>query len=240
VAELDALFQSLTPAAPDVPVPAIEQKLIAILPIVPLELSEDEQQAVLIHQQARLILGPAGGSVLVCEPTCPFVKRCPLAKMKKQPFNEACPFEQNYVVERFSAWVKELGASLGDLTETERWACSTLTYLDIQELRCLTILSDARNAHLTSRSVRDVDVDTGIAICWEDVIHINAQLLENISVQRMRILKSFELTPEQQTKKQKAESRRFSNDLSSRQADNADKLRRHQQKKKKPQTIDLD
>ena len=80
---------------------------------------------------------------------------------------------------------------------------------------------------MVSRSVRDVD-ENGNVVCWEDVVHINRQILSDLTVQRRALLRDFELTPEAKTRKRKAEGPQPGSDLSSRMADNLDKLRHAQ------------
>lgn len=204
----------------------MEQTLVQLLPIANIQLTKDEEVQVRIYHEARLVLGAAGAAPMICAAECPIIARCPLAKIKKLPVGELCPFEANYVLQRFSKWCEEMSIPAGELLESERVTVSNLTYLDLQEQRCLSILAEAKNASLQSRSVKDIDVETGQAICWEDVIHINMQALNQIQISRRMIMRDFELTPEMKTKKNRWEQKTTGNDLSSKHADNADRLRR--------------
>lgn len=201
-----------------------EERLIALLPIPANTLTKDEQAASEIFQQARLVLGPTAALILVCDKACPFIKQCPLAKAKKAPEGSRCPYETNLATQKFLNWAKAIGADLDGMTEVERSAVSSLTSIDIRLMRCHAILSDANHASLMSRSVKDVD-ENGIPVCWEDVVHINEAEIETLENQRAKILRAFELTPEQQTKKDKAANKYNSNNLASRQSDAADRLR---------------
>jgi hypothetical protein len=159
---------------------------------------------------------------------------CPLVQINRQPVGERCPFEQQYVQERFLGWMQELGRTLEDLLESERAAIATLSVLDLQERRCTAILAWAENARLVSRSVRDIDLETGRPLAWEDVIHVNAQRMNEISVQRRGLLKDLELTPEAKTRRLKALSSLKGGStqiggFASRQSDKADKIRLAQQ-----------
>jgi hypothetical protein len=205
-------------------------KILALLPIAKIALTETEQQAARTYQLAHLILGPAAAAPMLCSKKCPDPFRivCPLAKVGKEPIGQRCPFEQQYVAERFLAWMNDLGRTLDDLLEMERSAITTLVTLDLQEKRCNAILADAQNATLTSRAVRDVDATSGVPLCWEDVVHANALRLNEVIDKRRMILRDMELTPEMQTKRKKAlgNLKPAGADLASRQSDNADKLRR--------------
>lgn len=212
---------------------ADQSSLLKLLPIATIELTADEKQQVQLFQTAQLILGPAAAAPMTCSKQCPPPIRntCPLAAIEKEPIGKKCPFEQQYVAERFLGWLKEIGRTTQDVLESERGAIATLAVLDLQERRCNAILADAENADLTSRSVRDVDAETGLPIAWEDVIHMNAVRMNEIDVTRRRILRDLELTPEMKTKRAKALGalkQGTGQDLATRQSDTADKLRRAQ------------
>ena len=178
--------------------------ITGLLSIANLQLTPDEQARVEKYQQARLILGASGAAVLVCRGThCCFAASCPLVAINKAPLDELCPFEANYVTERFLAWMMEMERTLETLSESERAVISNLVYIDLQEQRCTSALSRAENALMVSRSVRDVDLETGQPICWEDVIHINRQILSSLTTERRMLLKDFELTPEAKSKRRK-------------------------------------
>lgn len=202
-------------------------KLSSLLPIPAIELTNDERQLVSQYQEARLILGSAGTAPMICGGNdCPFALRCPLIAIKKAPVKQICPFESHYVIERFHGWMSELGRTLDTLVESERVTVSNLVYLDLQEQRCNQALSEAKNALMASRTVRDVDINTGQPVCWEDIIHINAQRLDQIIISRRMLMKDFELTPEQKTKRLKWLGQKDGQDLASRTADKGDRLRR--------------
>jgi hypothetical protein len=177
-----------------------------LLPIAEIELAADELEQVQIYQMANLVLGPAAAAPMICEPNCPnpFRSVCPLAQAHKAPLGQRCPFEQQYIGERFIGWLNEIGRTLEDLLESERSAITTLVTLDLQERRCSAILAEAQNAQLTSRSVRDVDASTGMPIAWEDVVHLNAERMNQIIDKRRAILRDLELTPEMKTRRTKA------------------------------------
>lgn len=199
-----------------------------LLPIGDIELSAKEQTDVQRYQQARLILGAAGAAPMVCAgPACTFAVTCPLVAIGKAPLHKLCPFELNYVTERFLSWMTELERTLETMNESERSAISNLVYIDIQEQRCLSTLAKAENASMVSRSVRDIDIETGSPICWEDVIHINRQILTNLTGERRGILKDFELTPEAKTKKQKYLGEVEDNNLARKQSNLFAQLRKN-------------
>lgn len=216
--------------------PISTKSLVNLLPIANIQLTSEEEEQIKVYQEARLVLGAAGAAPMICDDACPIAARCPLANLHKHPTGKLCPFEANYVLQRFSRWCEELGVAPENILESERVTISNLTYLDLQEQRCLSILADAKNASLQSRSVRDVDAQSGNPICWEDVIHINMQALAQIQTQRRMLMRDFELTPETKTKKNRWEQKKNGLDLSSRGADNADKLRRAL--KKQPIVVD--
>jgi hypothetical protein len=217
--------------------PLFVEKLSTLLPVASIQLTKEEEAEVKVYQEARVVLGAAGAAPMVCDAKCPIAARCPLAGMNKAPAGKLCPFEANYILQRFTKWCEELDVTSETMLESERVTISNLTYLDLQEQRCLSILADAKNANLQSRSVRDVDAGSGQVICWEDVIHINMQALAQIQTQRRMLMKDFELTPETKTKKNRWEMKKNGNDLSSRGADNADKLRRAL--RKQPTVVDV-
>lgn len=196
-----------------------------LLPTSKIDLTAEEAAKVKVYQEARIVFGAAGAAPMICAAEkCPFAARCPLMQIKKAPLGELCPFEAHYVTERFRGWVKSLCEESG-VTEVERVTISNLVYLDLQELRCLNILSDAQNAKLTSISVKDVGYD-GIPVSWEEIIHANVQRLNEITTQRRMIMKDFELTREAQTKKARLAKRNDRSDLSSRQSLAMDTIRR--------------
>src|ERR1035437_3612919 len=185
-------------------------------------LTSNEKSAAELYQQAFELLGPVAAAPMVCSKQCPYRSVCPLVSMGKEPVGQRCPFEQQYVQQRFVAWMEDLGRTFDDISETERSNIATLVTLDLQEKRCNAILAEPQNAMLTTRAGR-----------------ANAVRLNEIIDQRRRILRDMELTPEMQTKKKKALGRLKPGnglDLASRQSANADKLRRAMQPPAEPRT----
>jgi hypothetical protein len=216
-------------------------RLIQLLPVAQIALTENETQQIQVFQAAQLVLGPAATAPMTCSEKCPTPIRsnCLLAQFGKEPIGKKCPYEQQYIGQRFISWMQELGRTISTLLESERSAISTLLMLDLQERRCNQILSDAENARLTSQSVRDADFN-GKPIAWEDVIHANTLRLDSIAIQRRQILRDLELTPEMKTKRQKAlgQMKQTPGDLlANRQAETAEKVRRAL--RGEPLTIDV-
>jgi hypothetical protein len=219
---------ALEPAAPKL-------SLSTLLPTSVLDLSEEERAELMGHQLATRVLGPAAGAVLVCpgnqigvpdDSKCPYFAKCPLLRMQKAPQNRLCPFEKDIVETRFSDWCRELEVEPDDLAESQRAVIADLVWLDIQEQRCLNIVSSGKSARLTQINVKEVHPETGEHLAWERVIHANMELLDRIHTQRRMIFKDWELTPEMKTKKNKLEGKGKGTDLSSKLAAKADKLRR--------------
>jgi len=205
--------------------PVDPSKFALLLPIAELKLSEAEARRVQTYQQARLILGAAGASPMICSAGCPLIATCPLAAVKKHPLKQLCPMEANYVTQRFLEWLHEFDRTPETLSASERATVSTLVGLDVEELRCRSILAMAENAALTSLSVRDVDAESGEPISYEQIIHQNAVRITEIVTMRRMLLKDYELTPEQRTRKAKWLGLKSGDDLSSRQTDLMDKIK---------------
>jgi hypothetical protein len=204
--------------------------LIRLLPVAAVELSSCEQEAVQVYQMASLVLGPVAQAPMICSDDCPpaFKIPCPLARIGRHPVGERCPFEQQYVSERFLSWMYELDRTLETLMESERSSITTLVMLDLQERRCNAILAQAAAAELSSKSVRDTDYN-GKPIAWEDVVHVNAERLNEIIDKRRVMLKDLELTREMATKRQKMLGQLKpggESSLATRQSDRADAIRR--------------
>src|SRR5208283_4753324 len=103
------------------PIMTTQDRFSLLLPTGKIDLTVEEQQKVQVYQEARLVLGSAGVAPMRCAgELCPISNTCPLYKIKKHPMGELCPFEANYVVERFSGWMKELDKNEATMTETER------------------------------------------------------------------------------------------------------------------------
>jgi hypothetical protein len=206
--------------------PPVED-LSRLLPIRNINLSSAETESVGIFIEARSVLGPSSAVAMVCQTDCPIRHKCPLfnAVPNKAPFGSLCPFEAAYTADRFGAWMKEFGVSGLTMTETERIVISSLVVLDIQELRLLSIMAQTSRASMTSRVVRDSDVETHTAIAYEDVIAPEAQLRRDLHEQRIKILNDFNLTPAAKAKAMKAMSLRRGSDLANRQSADADLIR---------------
>lgn len=207
------------------------------LPLTP------EQIAELANFEASLvILGPAAGQVLVCpgnqegldlEKKCPYAAKCPLLRVKKAPEGALCPIERTIVEERYSNWCREIGKDPTELNESERVFVSTLTWIDLQEQRCVNILSAGEAARLTQVNVTEainyVDQNNEqkvLNLTWERVLHVSTQRLGELHEQRRMLLKDWMLTPEQKWKIAKAEGKAKGTDLGSRQSQRGDKLRK--------------
>src|SRR5258708_30610906 len=92
--------------------PTVQDRFALLLPSGKMELTAEEQKKIQIYQEARLVLGSAGAAPMRCAgELCPIANTCPLMKIKKAPLGETCPFEANYVVERFAGWIKDLAKS---------------------------------------------------------------------------------------------------------------------------------
>lgn len=211
-----------------------------------LGLTQPEALELKAFQQSLVILGPAGGSVLICpgnqinvksEDRCAYAAKCPLLRMEKAPEGKLCPIERLLVEERFSSWCRTIGQEPDQLTEDARAMVSTLTYIDVQEQRCVNILSAGEGARLTQVNVTDAisfatqDAEGGtnqqvLPLTWERVLHINAELLAQLEARRRMILKDWMLTPEQKWKIAKAEGKAKGNDIGTEQSARGDKLRK--------------
>lgn len=225
--EMSSFFSLLSPE----PIPQITEQVRARM-----------QQT----QEALIVLGPAGGAVTVCpgnqdtpeflnsaaarglsvsEIRCPLFTKCDLAKNRMAPAGHLCPYERDYVLQRFAAWCEQIGKNPNNITEVERVTVSELTWIDLQELRCSTILSSGEDARLSQLSVKEVNPTNGAYLAWEKMIHVNAQLLDQLLTRRRLILKDWELTPEMQTRKRKVDGKGKGLDLSSQTSARADRLR---------------
>ena len=226
VSPAGALVPACVPPA-DVPVLSAYQQYSLILPTGSIDLTVEQARRVQQHHQALIILGASGASPLQCAAGCPMAFRCPLATMQKAPVGQACPFEVDYVRVRFSAW---LGGARPDARDSTGVRTRGSFQPGLHRHPGTTLSGDpveSRERRHGVRSVRDVD-ENGNVVCWEDVVHINRQILSDLTVQRRALLRDFELTPEAKTRKRKAEGPQPGSDLSSRMADNLDKLRHAQ------------
>lgn len=211
-----------------------------------LDLTLEESRELVAFQRSLVILGPAGGAVLLCpgnqintppEQRCAYAAKCPLLRARKAPEGKLCPIERNITEERFSSWAATIGQDPENLTEDARATVSTLTYIDLQEQRSMHILSTGEAARLTQTNVTEainfteVDSDgvprqTVLPLTWERVLHINAELLATLQERRRMILKDWMLTPEQKWKISKAEGKAKGNDIGTQQSARGDKLRK--------------
>src|SRR6266404_3930253 len=140
----------------DVQSPAFsaEDKFMLLLPHGNIDLTTEEMKAVQVYQEAKLVLGSAGVAPMRCAgDACPIANTCPLIKIKKAPIGQLCPFEANYVVNRFASWIRDLNKTEATMTETERSSIGQLVVIDLQEQRCLAIMSEGKAAAMTDLSV---------------------------------------------------------------------------------------
>jgi hypothetical protein len=181
------------------------------------------------------VLGPVGGSCLICpgnqagyseDRRCAYAAKCPALAAGKAPAGQLCPLEVDVIEERFNSWCLEIGTEPMTIKESERIVISELTWLDIQEQRCASILSRGEAARLTQINVKEVHPETGEQLAWERVLHANATLLDQIHTKRRMLFKDWELTPEMKTKKAKIEGKGKGDDLGSQLTAKANKLRR--------------
>jgi hypothetical protein len=211
-----------------------------------MDLTNEESMELLAFQRSLIILGPAGGAVLMCpgnqvnvrpEDRCPYAAKCPLLRAQKAPNGKLCPIERTITEQRFSSWARTVGQEPDDLTEDARATVSQLTYIDLQEQRCTNILSTAEAARLTQTNVTEAinfsvtdangnQTQEIIPLTWERVLHINAELLAQLQERRRMILKDWMLTPEQKWKIAKAEGKAKGNDIGTQQSARGDKLRK--------------
>jgi hypothetical protein len=207
--------------APLPPIQSTQDRFAKLLPTGNLELTTEEQKSIQIYQEARLVLGPAGAAPMRCAGEhCPVASTCPLMKMHKAPLGEICPFEANYVVERFVGWMKELEREEATLSETERSSIAQLVVLDLQEQRCLTIMSEGKAASMTDLAVKEVDLQTGEALSYEKIVHANMQIIQELRTARRMILDDMERTERAKTRKLKTQGK-MGKDLASRQSNTA-------------------
>jgi len=209
------------------PIMTTQDRFSLLLPTGKIDLTVEEQQKVQVYQEARLVLGSAGVAPMICAgPGCPVASTCPLMKTTppKAPLGEICPFESNYVVNRFAGWLQELDKNEATMSETERSSIAQLIVIDLQEQRCLVIMREGKAASMTDLSVKEVDLQTGEALSYEKIVHANMQIIETLRTQRRMILDDMERTERAKTRKYKIEGK-GGKDLASRQSANADKLR---------------
>lgn len=194
---------------------------------------EEEEDAERLNTAFR-ILGPAAGGALICpgnqeytseDEKCPYSSKCTLLKAKKAPQGELCPIEIDIIGSQFTDWVKQLERTAFDLSASERVFVSELVWLAVQEQRCSAIISKGTAAKLTQLNPKEVHPETLDPITWEKVIHSNVLRLDQISLNRSRLLKEWMLTPEQKAKQARWEGKSKNTDQSSKQSKVADKVR---------------
>lgn len=209
------------------PIQIAADRFSKLLPTGNIDLTPEEQKTIQIYQEARLVLGSAGAAPMKCAgKDCPISSTCPLFKINKAPIGELCPFETNYVVERFANWMKDLERTENTLTETERSSIAQLVVIDLQEQRCLTIMSEGKQAAMTDLAVKEVDLNTGDALSYEKIVHANMVIIQELRTARRVILDDMERTEKAKTRKLKTLQNRTGKDLASKQSRNADTIRK--------------
>jgi hypothetical protein len=205
-------------------------------------LTVEEQKEVTAYQKTMAILGPAGGAILVCpgnqddideQDKCPHSAKCPLLRMHKAVPDKLCMFELQMTQDRFGAWCQELEADPIEIKESERVSVSDLVWLDVQQHRCLNILSKnsgGEETRLLVTNPKEVHPETFQPIAWEKKLHPVVERLTQIISERRLILKDLLLTREAKWKVARAEGKGSGKDLASRQSSRADKLRKLQEK----------
>jgi hypothetical protein len=162
---------------------------------------------------------------MTCEgAACPVAETCPLQQIHKAPLGKLCPLEANYVIERFSGWMLELDKTEATLSETERSSISQLVTIDLQEHRCVKIMSLGKAASMTDLSVKEIDLQTGEALSYEKIVHANQQIIQELRTARRMLLDDMERSEKAKTRKLRIQQS-TGKDLSSRQSANADKIR---------------
>lgn len=217
------LFASVEADAPSI---SQEDRFILLLPSGNVDLTVEESKAVQTYQEARLVLGSAGVAPMRCAgDACPIANTCPLIKIKKAPIGQLCPFEANYVVNRFAGWMRDLNRTEATMSETERSSIAQLVVIDLQEQRCLAIMSEGKAASMTDLSVKEVDLQTGDAISYEKIVHANMQILAELRTARRMILDDMERTEKAMTRRIKTLQGHTGKDLASRQSKAGDAVR---------------
>jgi hypothetical protein len=222
------LFKTPVQNLPSAPVVSnTVDRFSLLLPTGHIDLTTEEKQKVQVYQEARLVLGSAGVAPMRCAgEACPIATTCPLIKMKKPPIGEICPFEANYVVERFTGWMTELERTELTITETDRSSIAQLVVIDLQEQRCLSIMSEGKAAAMTDMAVKEVDLQTGEALSYEKIVHANMQIVQELRTARRMILDDMERSEKAKTRKLKTLQGKTGKDLATRQSANADRVRK--------------
>lgn len=203
--------------------------LLRQLPPVPnVTLTAEEAGLFNRERAARLILDSAAHAAMECSDVCPFLNRCELAKIGKQPAGQPCPQECQYILARFIGWMVELGRTLATLLESERTAISQLVGLQVELMRVRAMLAQPENVSLQQRAVRKVNPKTGRPAAWEDQVHVAAEREDQIIHQIRMIMHDLELTPEMKTRRKKALQIPDGEDLATRQSNLYDRFRAFQ------------
>ena len=208
------------------PIQIAADRFSLLLPTGSVDLTPAEAKAVQTYQEARLVLGSAATAPMRCAgELCPIANTCPLMKIHKAPIGETCPFEANFVVNRFAGWMTELMKTENTMTETERSSIAQLVVIDLQEQRCLAIMSEGKAASMTDLSVKEVDLQTGEALSYEKIVHANMQILQELRTQRRMLLDDMEKTEKAKTRKLKTLQGHTGKDLATRQSAVGDAVR---------------
>jgi hypothetical protein len=198
-------------------------------------LSDAEMQR---HQQfmtALVQIGKAAGGALVCPGNqvgvadsnkCPYAAKCELLRVQKAPAGELCPIEREFILARFIGLCQELGTDPKNLREDQRAFVDEMVWIEVQEVRCTSILSRGEAARLTQINVKDSNPETGEWISWERVIHSNSEMMDNLSMRKRMLNKEWMRSPEQKFKAAKALGKLGKgDDLGNRMSSRSEKLR---------------
>jgi hypothetical protein len=208
----------------------------SLIPSVPIgDLTSNQTNRLQQFQTALIVLGQAASGALVCpgnqigvssENRCPYAAKCELLKAQKTPQGEICPIERELIISRFHGWCATINADPKTLREDQRAVVAELTWIDVQEQRCNSILSAGEAARLTQINVKDCNPETSEWISWERVIHSNAMLLESLHTRKRMIMREWMLTPLEKFKAARAMGKLGQqDDLSRRLSSRAEKLR---------------
>jgi Cu2+-containing amine oxidase len=148
-----------------------------------------------------------------------------MLQAKKAPEGQLCPIEAQHITELFKTWCAELEKTPGTLAASERVFLSEIVFLGIQEQRCAAIISKGKAAQLVQVNPKEVHPETLDPLTWEKVIHANVLRLDQISINRSRLLREWMLTPEQKAKQARWDNKSKNTDQSSKQSLIADKIR---------------
>lgn len=222
----DGAIKHLPPASAPLPTAiSTQDRLASLLPTATSDLTTAELTTLRVYQEARLVLGSAGAAVMTCAGEhCPIQLTCPLMKIHKAPVGDLCPFEANYIVERFAGWMRELDRTEATMSETDRSSISQLVTMDLQEQRCLQIMSIGKAASMVDVAVKEVDLQTNQPLSYENIVHANMQIIQEIRTARRMLLDDMERSEKARTRKAKWLPGHAGRDLSTRQSVNADKI----------------